>query len=68
MKGKVMTVLGTVDPEVLGPTLPHEHLLIDVACWFMEPEEASLSKMPICYYPLQVVLSNSFKQEELDLM
>lgn len=28
--GRVMTVLGPVDPETLGLTLPHEHLLIDL--------------------------------------
>lgn len=29
LAGKVQTVLGPVDPESLGPTLTHEHLLID---------------------------------------
>ena len=28
--GKVETVLGPVDPEELGHTLPHEHVLIDL--------------------------------------
>ena len=28
--GKVMTVLGAVDPDVLGVTLTHEHLFIDL--------------------------------------
>ncbi len=41
MTGKVQTVLGPVDPEDLGPTLTHEHLLIDLECYFVEPEEAS---------------------------
>ena len=33
--GKVQTVLGPIDPESLGITLTHEHLLLDVA--FLEP-------------------------------
>ena len=39
--GKVQTVLGLVDPATLGPTLTHEHLLIDLECYFVEPNEAS---------------------------
>jgi len=41
MKGKVMTVLGSISPEELGITLTHEHILIDCSPWFIEPEEAS---------------------------
>jgi phosphotriesterase-related protein len=44
LAGKVQTVLGLIDPEDLGITLPHEHLLIDQTCggvYFTEPEEAS---------------------------
>ncbi len=39
--GKVQTVLGEVEPESLGITLTHEHLLIDLRCYFKMPEEAS---------------------------
>ncbi len=39
--GKVQTVLGPVDPGSLGITLTHEHLLIDLRCYFRMPEEAS---------------------------
>lgn len=39
--GKVQTVLGAVEPGTLGITLTHEHLLIDVGCYFEMPEEAS---------------------------
>ena len=39
--GRVQTVLGTITPEELGITLPHEHCLVDIACWFTEPAEAS---------------------------
>jgi phosphotriesterase-related protein len=30
LKGKAQTVLGLVDPASLGPTLMHEHLIIDI--------------------------------------
>jgi phosphotriesterase-related protein len=39
--GKVQTVLGEVEPGSLGITLTHEHLLIDMRCYFQMPEEAS---------------------------
>ena len=35
--GKVQTVLGPVDPESLGPTTTHEHLLIDFRVMYREP-------------------------------
>lgn len=41
--GKVQTVLGTIAPDELGVTLPHEHCLIDMTAWFAEPSEASQS-------------------------
>ncbi|MBM3948125.1 MAG: phosphotriesterase-related protein [SAR202 cluster bacterium] len=41
LSGKVQTVLGPVEPSSLGPTLMHEHLLISLECYYVEPEEAS---------------------------
>jgi phosphotriesterase-related protein len=38
---QVMTVLGPVDADSLGVTLPHEHLLIDLSCYLEKPSEAS---------------------------
>ncbi len=38
--GLVQTVLGTLAPEAMGVTLPHEHLLIDFAVMFAEPAAA----------------------------
>ena len=35
------TVTGPVDPATLGPTMTHEHLLIEFTTMFVEPEEAS---------------------------
>jgi phosphotriesterase-related protein len=40
LRGKVMTVTGPVDPEQLGVTNPHEHLIID---FLAVPEEAQTS-------------------------
>ena len=40
-KGKVQTVLGIVEPECLGITLMHEHLLTDLSVFFIEPEAAT---------------------------
>ena len=39
--GKVQTVLGPIDPDELRITLTHEHLLIDMDCYFEMPAEAS---------------------------
>ena len=39
--GKVMTVLGPVDPSTLGPTLTHEHLLLEFTNMGGFPVEAS---------------------------
>jgi len=39
--GEVQTVLGTIAPEQMGVTLPHEHLLIDFKVMFAEPAAAS---------------------------
>ena len=46
MSGKAWTVLGPIDPSVLGITLTHEHLLIDeVRACFELPEGASQRKL-----------------------
>ena len=43
--GKVQTVLGIIDGDSLGVTLPHEHLLLDAIAFFVEPTEASQRKL-----------------------
>ncbi len=43
--GKVPTVLGVVDGDSLGVTLPHEHILLDESVFFVEPTEASEKHM-----------------------
>ena len=52
MAGKVQTVLGVIDAENLGVTLPHEHLLTDLSVWFTEPKEAGLKKL--AYEPVSI--------------
>jgi len=49
-----LTVLGAVDADTMGVTLPHEHLLIDFAVMFKEP--AAASDKGLAYQP--VSLSN----------
>lgn len=39
--GKVQSVLGLIEPAELGMTSMHEHVLIDLRCYFRMPEEAS---------------------------
>jgi len=43
--GKVQTVLGVIDADDLGITLPHEHLLVDLSVYFTEPEEARFKRL-----------------------
>ena len=43
--GKIQTVLGLIDPDDLGITLPHEHLFIELGLWFKEPSQATLKLM-----------------------
>lgn len=38
----VMTVTGPIAPEELGATITHEHLLIDMTCYFPPPGDPSL--------------------------
>ncbi|GAI50177.1 unnamed protein product, partial [marine sediment metagenome] len=45
LTGKVQTVLGIIDGDSLGVTLPHEHLLSDLTAYFVEPTEASQRKL-----------------------
>jgi len=41
LAGKVQTVLGPIEPEHLGVTLTHEHLLVDLSIAHGPPETAS---------------------------
>ena len=39
LTGKVQTVLGVIEPEAMGTTITHEHLLVDERPIYSEPEE-----------------------------
>jgi phosphotriesterase-related protein len=43
--GKAQTVLGVIDPDSIGITLAHEHILIDFLVFFEEPTTATDRKM-----------------------
>ena len=38
--GQVQTVLGMVDLKQLGPTMMHEHILVDVTSIFEPPQNS----------------------------
>jgi phosphotriesterase-related protein len=40
--GKVLTVLGPIEPEEMGVTLTHEHLLIDLDGYYEQADEATV--------------------------
>jgi len=40
-KGKVLSVLGPIDPDSLGIVLAHEHILADMTAYFVEPQAAT---------------------------
>jgi phosphotriesterase-related protein len=61
LAGKSLTVLGPIDAEAMGVTLPHEHLLIDFAVMFREPAAASdkaLAHQPVSLSNLGWVRQN----------
>ncbi len=69
LKGKAQTVLGLVDGDELGFTLPHEHLFIDMMSWFVEPadpEDKEMACQPITLENLSWVRSH--KTSSLDNM
>ena len=67
LKGQAQTVLGVVQPEELGPTMTHEHLLIDFLCMFTPPIEASerfKAFEPVTLRKLGWVRYNSFSNKD----
>jgi phosphotriesterase-related protein len=65
--GRVQTVLGTISPEELGITLPHEHLLLDLSVYFVEPSEAGekmIAYQPLSQENLWYVRYNIFKNKD----
>lgn len=63
MKGKIATVLGFIQPEELGFTLSHEHLVIDFRAIFKELPNASdryLAMQPVAMHNLDWVKKHRF--------
>ena len=60
VKGMVQTVLGLKPPSDLGITLTHEHLLIDLTCYFRMPEEATAKA--IVDKPITMEMLGSLRQ------
>jgi phosphotriesterase-related protein len=52
----IMTVLGPVSPDSLGPTITHEHLFIDLSCYLRPPE----SPVPNDIYYQKVDIKNLY--------
>ena len=63
LTGKVQTVLGIINADDLGVTLPHEHIIADLSMYFTEPTEASekgLAYQPVTLENLYWVQLNKF--------
>ncbi len=61
--GKVQTVLGLIETEKIGVTLPHEHLFIDIRNYFVEPRdpaEKTYANQPLSLENLSWVRCHKF--------
>lgn len=71
VSGKVQTVLGLVNPEDLGITLTHEHLLIDMTVWLYistAATERSLAYQPVTMENLSWVRYNMYSNRDNNLL
>ncbi len=74
----INTVTGPIQPDELGITLSHEHILIDLTCWFAEPKTASrramaeepvsLSNMRFLLRDMQNVTRDNLRLQDVDMM
>ena len=67
LTGKVQTVLGTIEPEEMGVTLPHEHLFVDATCMLEPAQEASelqRARLPFTLENLWWIRYNYFRHPE----
>ncbi len=67
LAGKVLTVLGLIDPEDLGVTNMHNHIYVDLTVWFEEPKKAReqwLSRQPVTLENLSWVVANEYKNRD----
>ena len=63
MQGKVMTVLGAIEPQDLGITLTHEHLLVDLRVWSQEPREEE--KKALIHAPVDLSTLGAIRRDPL---
>lgn len=59
--GKVMTVLGPVPVEALGPTLMHEHILNDCRCWWNRPLDPT--REPLAHGPVEPAILGELRMD-----
>ncbi|XP_022091804.1 phosphotriesterase-related protein-like isoform X2 [Acanthaster planci] len=67
LRGKVLTVLGPIDPADLGCILSHEHLHADFGCFYSEPiteEGREICRLPITMENLYWLRSNPYSWKE----
>ena len=50
-----MTVLGPVSPEDLGPTVTHEHLLVDLTCYWKRPDDPSRAALAEAPFEMSMI-------------
>ena len=76
LKGKIQTVIGLINPEDLGFTLMHEHILTDLSVFFSMPKEVTLREIAtqplslsnlhiVRYKPMSNLDNCRFTNEEL---
>lgn len=63
MQGKVMTVLGVIEPQDLGVTLTHEHLLVDLRVWSQEPRDEE--KKALIHAPVDLSTLGAIRRDPL---
>ncbi|XP_066508835.1 phosphotriesterase-related protein-like [Hoplias malabaricus] len=66
LSGKVQTVLGLVDPELLGRTMTHEHLTMSYECCYCPPApgDEALATAPIEMKNLYWLKQNPYSHKE----
>lgn len=67
LTGKAQSVMGLIEGDKLGFTLPHEHLFIDTMSWFVEPtdpEGKEIARQPVSLKNLSWIRSH--KTSNLD--
>src|SRR5262245_45132335 len=60
MQGKVMTVLGASEPQDLGITLTHEHLLVDLRVW--SHERGDEEKQAVIHAPVHLSAPDTIRR------